>query len=238
MSKDRKPAGKRGWWLVARKGLRIAGIAAGAYAALVCVLIIAYTAVAPPASATMLWRLLQGQGLDYRWTSIDTLPSSLQLAVIVSEDSRFCDHNGVDWGALGSVWDDVLSGDGKPRGASTIPMQTVKNLFLWPWRSYVRKAVELPLAYAIDTVWPKRRIIEIYLNIAEWGPGIYGAEAAARAYFGRSADKLTSRQSALLAAALPNPAKRNPGKPNRYLHRKANTVAARMRGAGGLLACL
>jgi len=117
-------------------------------------------------------------------------------------------------------------------------MQTVKNLFLWPGRSYLRKALELPLALWLDAVHSKRRIMEIYLNIAEWGPGIYGAEAAARHYFGRSAAALTARQAALLAVTLPNPHARNPAKPGSSLNRLANIIQRRAAGAGGHLECL
>ena len=102
----------------------------------------------------------------------------LSAAVVVAEDARFCSHGGVDWSALQEALDDE---DGPSRGASTITMQTTKNLFLWPSRSYVRKALEIPIAAALNLAWPKRRVLEVYLNVAEWGEGLYGAEAAARA---------------------------------------------------------
>jgi monofunctional biosynthetic peptidoglycan transglycosylase len=118
----------------------------------------------------------------------------------MSEDGRFCTHHGVDWQEMGKVLDDS---DGPSRGASTIPMQTVKNLFLWTSRSYIRKAFEIPLAFYADAIWTKRRTMEIYLNVVEWGPNVFGAEAAARHYFKRSAKTLSLQQAALSPAGLP-----------------------------------
>jgi monofunctional biosynthetic peptidoglycan transglycosylase len=128
--------------------------------------------------------------------------------------------------------------DDAPRGASTITMQTVKNLFLWPSRSYVRKAMEVPLAYYADLVLGKRRVMEIYLNVAEWGPGIFGAEAAARHYFDRAAADLSAGQAALMAAALPNPAERDPAHPSRHMRRIAEIIARRAAAAGDYVGCL
>src|SRR5690606_8639913 len=125
--------------------------------------------------------------------------------------SRFCQHAGIDWTELRAVVE-AADEDGPSRGASTIPMQTAKNLFLWNGRSYIRKALELPVALYLDLIWSKRKMMENYLNIAEWGEGVFGAEAASRHYFGKSAKNLTRREAALLATALPNPLVRNPGK--------------------------
>ena len=147
----------------------------------------------------------------------------------------FCSHGGVDWQELSKVLD---RNAGPNRGASTITMQTVKNLFLWTSRSYVRKALEIPLALYADLVWSKRRTMEIYLNIVEFGPGIFGAEAAAQHYFKRSAKELTPGQSALLVSALPNPIERNPGKPSRFVNSRARTIAGRGRAAGAYINCL
>ncbi|TIV25771.1 MAG: monofunctional biosynthetic peptidoglycan transglycosylase, partial [Mesorhizobium sp.] len=158
-----------------------------------------------PISTLMLKDLATFSGYDRRWVSIDDVAPVLAHSVIMSEDGQFCFHRGVDLGELRGVVDDALAGEAT-RGASTITMQTVKNLFLWsrPLGS-VRKVVELPLAVYFDAVMSKRRIMEIYLNIAEWGPGIYGIEAAARHHFGVSAKQLSRRQAALLAVSLPNP---------------------------------
>ncbi len=130
------------------------------------------------------------QPVDRRWVPLAQISPRLVGAVLMSEDARFCIHGGVDWDALREVIADAE--DGEPsRGASTLTMQTAKNLFLWPSRSYIRKGLEIPLALWLDLVWPKQRIVEVYLNIAEWGPGVFGAEAAAQANFGKPASDLT-----------------------------------------------
>jgi monofunctional glycosyltransferase len=155
-------------------------------------------------------RWVQGSAIDYRWRPLEAISPHLAHAVATAEDARFCEHRGIDWETLNKLMDEP---GGPSRGGSTIAMQTAKNLFLWPSRSYVRKAAELPLAAWIDFVWPKPRVIEVYLNIAEWGPGIFGAEAAAQRHFGKPAADLTRNEAALLAAALPNPHERNAGNP-------------------------
>ena len=192
---------------------------------------------APPTSTLMLGRYLLLHPVERQWVSLDRLGAGLPAAVIMSEDGQFCRHHGVDWQALGVVLNE--SGTGDPsRGASTIAMQTAKNLFLWPQRSYLRKGLEIPMALIIDAAWPKRRVLEVYLNIAEWGDGLFGAEAAARRYFGKSAEALSSRESALLAAALPNPRSRDPNRPNRRQAALAHRIELRMRGAEPWLNCL
>jgi len=190
-----RPRRRARWRARAARAGRWLGIAVMVYALAVAILIPLYRFVPPPASTLMVWRLVQGYGLTKDWVSLDAMAPALPAAVVASEDAKFCTHNGVDWGALGSALEDVEYG-GKARGASTLTMQTAKNLFLWPARSYVRKGLEVPLAYMIDLIWPKRRILEVYLNVAEWAPGVYGAEAAARHHFKRRARALTSRQAA------------------------------------------
>ena len=191
--------------------------------------------VVPPVSTLMLWSGLTGQGMQRNWTPIENIAPALVNSVVMTEDGQYCSHSGVDWNAL----NDVLDREGGPsRGASTIAMQTVKNLFLWPSRSYIRKGLEIPLAYYADLVLSKRRLMEIYLNIAEWGPGLFGAEAAAQHYFKKPASKLTAREAALLTAALPNPITRNPAKPTRYLQKRARTIQARDRAAGDYVGCI
>src|SRR5690606_23973984 len=135
------------------------------------------------------------------------------------------------------VLQDFLEGE-PSRGGSTITMQTAKNLYLWHGRSYVRKAIELPYAVFLDAIMPKRRIMEIYLNIVEWGPGIYGAEAAAQHHFGKSASNLPAREAALLAVTLPTPIARTPGKPTAALNRLASRIERRARQAGGYTHCV
>ena len=166
-------------------------------------------------------------GCYRQWVPLEKISPNLQLAVIASEDGNFCDHRGVDWGAVREVINKAKSLKAV-RGASTIPMQVAKNLYLWERRNYVRKALEVPLAYAMTTLWPKRRMLEVYLNIAQWGPHTYGAEAASRRYFGKPASRLTRRQAVLLAAALPNPHARNPARPNRKMRLIASAVQRRL----------
>ena len=190
-----------------------------------------------PVSTTMIWRFLTGAPVTRNWVEIDEIAPRLRFSVLMSEDGKFCSHNGIDWDELNTVIDNALGGQAT-RGASTITMQTVKNLFLWNGRSYIRKAVEIPLALYLDVIWPKKRIMEVYLNIAEWDEGIFGAEAAAQHYFGRSAGKLTARQSALLAVSLPAPLARNPAKPSRALRRLANGAYKRAAGSGSYVGCI
>lgn len=190
------------------------------------VLTLVYSAVAPQ-STLMLARHLMLRPVDRRWVPLERISPALVRAVIAAEDARYCLHGGVDWDALRLVIEEAGE-DGPARGASTIAMQTAKNLFLWPGGGYVRKPFEIVLALWIDLVWTKRRTLEVYLNIAEWGPGgIFGAEAGAQRAFGRAAGALRAREAALMAAALPNPLLRNPGRPTRAQARWAATVMAR-----------
>ena len=214
--------------------LRRAAIAVGVLALVPVVLVPVYSFV-PPVSTLMIYDRIVDGPIDRDWVAFDDIAKVLVVSVMMSEDGRFCAHHRVDWGAI----TDVLEAPGAPsRGASTIAMQTVRNLFLWTSRSYVRKGLEIPLALYADFVWTKRRTMEIYLNIAEWGPQIYGIEAAAKHYFGRSAKDLSAHQAALLAVTLPNPAQRNPAKPSRIVQSRANVVARRARTAGGYIDCL
>ena len=175
----------------------------------------------------MLGRWLTGQSVERTWTPLPSISPHLPAAVLSAEDSRFCQHGGVDWSALQEV---VSDEDGPSRGASTIPMQVAKNLFLWPSRSYVRKALEIPVALVLDLVWSKGRTVEVYLNVAEWGDGVFGAEAAARRHFGKAARDLTRGEAALLAASLPSPLLRDPGKPSARLRGLAARIGARVAG--------
>ncbi|MFC7053217.1 transglycosylase domain-containing protein [Hansschlegelia quercus] len=192
--------------------------------------------VVPPVSTLMIARWATLRPVERVWTPIDRIAPALPQAVLVSEDARFCSHHGVDWGALRGVF---ARHGGPARGASTIPMQVAKNLFLWQGAPYLRKPLEIVLAHWIDLVWTKRRVMEVYLNIAEWGPnGVFGAEAGARRAFGRSAGALTPQQAARMAAALPNPVTRDPKLGGRQASAHAAIVAARARGAAAIAACL
>jgi monofunctional biosynthetic peptidoglycan transglycosylase len=228
----------RGWRDVLRERWRRLLSIAAAVILLPYVLIILYTpSFIHPISTLMLRDLVLLRGYDRQWVSFGEISPNLVRSVMMSEDGQFCLHDGVDWAQMRGVVTDALEGE-STRGASTIPMQTVKNLFLWNGRSFVRKGMELPLAIIADFVWSKRRMMELYLNVAEWGPGIYGAEAAARHHFGVSAAKLTRRQAALLAVALPNPIERNAGKPGRGLRRLASVIERRAGRSGEYIKCL
>ncbi|WFU11114.1 monofunctional biosynthetic peptidoglycan transglycosylase [Rhizobium sp. CB3090] len=190
-----------------------------------------------PISTLMLRDAVTFQGYDRRWVSFDEIAPVLVQSVMVSEDGQFCFHGGVDWGEMRMLVQDTLRGQ-STRGGSTIPMQTSKNLFLWNSRSFVRKALELPLAVSSSFVWSKRRMMEIYLNIAEWGPGIYGIDAAARHHFKVPASKLNARQAALLAVSLPNPIDRVASKPGRGLRQLASLIQRRAKNSGEYIKCL
>ena len=202
--------------------------------ALALVLALALYIAIPVPSTLMLGRWLTFQPVDRTWVPLDQISPNLIRAVIASEDQRYCSHRGVDWGELNAVMEDE---DGPRRGASTLTMQTAKNVFLWPGRSYLRKGLEIPLATAIDFAWGKRHVIEVYLNVAEWGEGLYGAEAAAQRYFGKSAARLTTAEAARLAGALPNPILRDPARPNRALQTASGRVQRRLAQLGSLGDC-
>ena len=185
-----------------------------------------------PVSTLMAWRWLTGAPMSRQWIDFAEVSPWLPRSVAGSEDTKFCGHHGIDWGALREVIDNAGEGE-VARGGSTITQQVAKNLFLWPGRSLIRKALEFPLALWIDLVLPKQRILEIYLNIAEWGPsGQFGAEAGSRYAFGRSASTLSPREAALLAAILPNPLKRSARTPGPGVGRLAGTYMVRAQWPG------
>jgi monofunctional biosynthetic peptidoglycan transglycosylase len=189
-----------------------------------------------PVSTPMAWRSLTGARVERVWAPIDAMAPVLPRAVIAAEDAHFCRHHGIDLGEIREAIADARDG-AELRGGSTITQQTAKNLFLWPGRSFVRKALELPLALWIEVILPKRRILEIYLNIAEWGPnGEFGAEAGARHAFGKSAREVSASEAALMAAMLPNPVRRNVRRPGPGMRRLGRLYQAR--AAAALDACL
>ncbi len=181
----------------------------------------------PPITPLMVAKWLSGYTLKHPWVPLTDISPNLPLAAIASEDGQFCEHWGVDWAAAKEAFEEARR-RGRIRGASTITMQTAKNLYLWPGRDPLRKALEIPIAHLMTLLWPKERVMEVYLNIVQWGPGIFGAEAASREYFGKSAKDLTRREAVLLAVALPLPNVRNPGKPSAHMQRLARTVERRL----------
>ena len=223
-----------GWRRWAQRAL----IAALAIVAAPFVLIAVYAIPGTqPVSTLMLADTLRGRPYERVWTPLDAFPDALVASVLASEDGQFCAHGGVDWSAVGQVARDALAGE-RTRGASTITMQTVKNLFLPSGRSFVRKAAEVPLAWFADLAWGKRRTLEIYLNIAEWAPGSYGAAAGARFWFGRDVERLTRGQAARMAVTLPNPHIRNPADPGPRVSALARLNEQRARGMGPYLGCV
>ena len=191
--------------------------------------------VAPPISTLMLARMAKGESYQRDYVRLDGVAPVLVASVIASEDGQFCRNGGVDWASLNEVLSDE---DGPSRGASTITMQTAKNLFLWPGRSSLRKGIEIGMALLLGKVWGKAHTMEVYLNIAEWGDGIFGIEAAARRYFDKSAAELDAREAALLATALPNPIKRDAGHPSPLQRRLAARLMTRTRGMDAYLDCV
>jgi monofunctional biosynthetic peptidoglycan transglycosylase len=196
-----------------------------------------YILADPPVSALMLRRALALRSVDYEWRDLDRISPNLVTQVIASEDGRYCAHWGVDWHALGSAAGAFAGGHTKG-GGSTISMQAAKNLFLWNWPALPRKPFEIPLALYMDFVLGKRRLMEIYLNIVEWAPGVYGAEAAARHHFHKSAASLTPQEAAQLAAALPNPKRRNAGRPGPRVFAFAQRIRERAGRQRGGAACV
>jgi monofunctional glycosyltransferase len=213
-------------------------------AIVIAVLILIPYAIAPlyrfvdPVSTPMLWRWAAGARVERVWLPLDRISPALPLAVIVAEDGTFCHNRGIDLGAMREALEQYDE-SGVERGASTLTQQTAKNLFFWQGRSIIRKALEIPLAVWLYIVLPKRRVLEIYLNIAEWGPnGEFGAEAGARFAFGKSARNLNASEAAELAAILPNPVRRSARIPGVLVRQLAGLYERRAEAFPGLAACI
>lgn len=185
-----------------------------------------YRVVPPPLTWLMVERLFQGRGFDRRWVPLARVSPQLVRAVIASEDSGFCRHRGFDFAAIERALHHNAVSE-TVRGGSTISQQTAKNVFLWPHRDWVRKGLEAWFTVLIETIWGKPRIMEVYLNSIEWGPGVYGAEAAARHNFHDSAANLSPAQAARLAAIIPKPLAWRAGRPGPYVRRRSGTIVAR-----------
>ena len=189
--------------------------------------LVAITAFSPTTIMGLQW-ILRGPDVSQYWRDMDRISPHLRHAVMAGEDSKFCAHDGFDWDAIEAAWAHNQSG-GKKRGASTISMQTAKNVFLWQNRSWTRKGFEAYFTVLIELMWSKPKILEAYLNVVEWGDGVYGAEAAARHHFGKSAARLSRIEAARLAAILPSPVKWQANPPGRYVQQRANLLQKRMR---------
>lgn len=194
-----------------------------------------------PGTILMSQRSLEGQDVRHDWVPLDKISPRLVHAVIAAEDAKFCAHGGIDWEAVEAAreWN-AKNPDRSRRGGSTISQQTAKNVFFWNGGGMPRKAGEAWMTYVIEAVWGKRRIMEVYLNVAEWGDGLFGAEAAAQARFGKSAADLSEREAALLAAVLPSPNKWKAVNPGPYVQRRAGSIQGRMRVVAneGYAACV
>lgn len=185
----------------------------------------------------MVIRLAEGYGLRHDWVGREAIAPALAQAVIASEDNLFCHHFGFDTAAMREQVSAWLDGE-RPRGASTITMQTAKNLFLWPGRDPFRKLLEAWLTPQLELLWSKERILEVYLNSVEFGPGIYGAQAAARAFFAKDAAHLSRVEASRLAAVLPAPLEWSAARPSAYVRQRAARIQGRMAQLGGYLDCV
>ena len=201
--------------------------------------VLIHALVPPPMTILMVQRMFEGEGLDKRWRGLDDISPDLVDAVIAAEDARFCSHAGFDLEAIQEAMEENAEGR-RVRGGSTISQQTAKNVFLWPGRGWIRQGLEAGYTVLIELVWTKRRIMEVYLNVAEWGPGIYGAEAAAQHWFGKSASELTRTEAARLAAILPSPRRYQAAEPGPFVRRRARSIQAAMGTvrADGLSDCI
>jgi monofunctional glycosyltransferase len=189
-------------------------------------LLLIFRVLPVPGTPEMLVSLIEGKGARYAWT--DDISPRLERAVIAAEDQNFCTHHGFDWVNINKAMKDHQRRPNKPmRGASTISQQTARTLFLVPMRSWIRKGLETYLTVLVENLWPKKRILDAYLNLVDWGDGIFGAEAAANAYFGTDAGSLNGDQAARLAAILPNPHKWKAAHPGRYVRRRAGMLQGR-----------
>ncbi len=222
-----------------RRIIRWIGIALLLWVASSALIVVVFRFVPPPTSTVMVGRKIdalfdkeQGFNVNYRWTPMTKVSSNLPIAMVAAEDQKFPTHHGFDVDAIQTALADAEDGS-RLRGASTISQQVAKNLFLWNGRSFIRKGLEAYFTVLIETLWPKRRIIEVYLNIAEFGDGVYGVGAASERYFHNSPQQLTPHQCALLAAVLPSPRKLHADRPSGYVQRRADWIERQVRQLGG-----
>lgn len=213
----------RRWWWKIPIGLLAANI----------LLLLLLRWLPPPTTAFMLQAAAPKSGIRYQWVPWHSISPHLPIAVVAAEDQKFPNHNGFDFASIEKAIQENKRRR-RPRGASTISQQVVKNLFLWSGRSYFRKGLEAYLTLMIELVWPKQRILEIYLNIAEFGPGVYGAEAAGRTFFNKPASRLQKDDAVILAAVLPNPRRLKAQKPSDYVYQRAFEIRQQMDQLGGI----
>jgi monofunctional biosynthetic peptidoglycan transglycosylase len=213
--------------------LRALGIAAVAVAVLTASVVLPWRWIAPPTTAFIVReRLASDEPVHYEWVDWKDISPNLPIAVVAAEDQKFPVHHGFDWSAIGDALESNREG-GRVRGGSTITQQLAKNLYLWPGQNWIRKGAEAYLTVWIELLWPKRRILEVYLNVAEFGPGVFGAGAAAERLMGKSPAALTPYESALLATVLPSPKRMSAARPSDYVRGRANQILTFVRQLGG-----
>jgi len=195
-------------------------------------LVLIYKYINPPATPLMVMRYISGNGIQKQWKDYESISDNMKLAVVAAEDQKFATHSGFDLESIQDAIEDRLDGD-VLRGASTISQQTAKNVFLWPGRSWTRKGAEAYFTFLIETIWGKKRILEVYLNVIETGEGVYGVEKASQIYFGKPAKNLSAEQAAIIAAVLPNPVLMSPAKPSEYIIRRRAWITGQMKNLGG-----
>jgi monofunctional glycosyltransferase len=215
--------------------LRAIALVTAAFLVLTVVLVLPWRWLPLPTTSFMLQERFgdpktRPPAMRHRWVPLEEISTSLAIAVIASEDQKFTQHQGFDFESISKAMNEPRK---RPRGASTISQQLVKNIYLWPGRSFVRKGLEAYLTVAVEALWPKRRILEAYLNVAQFGPGIYGADAAARSLFGKPPSKLTLYESSLLAAVLPNPRRMSASRPSAYVAGRAQDIRFEVYRMGG-----
>jgi monofunctional biosynthetic peptidoglycan transglycosylase len=215
---------RRSFWGRLRRAILLLGFG---FVGLSTLLVVLYGFLPPPITPLMVIRLVEGEGLRKDWVPFDEISPHLVRALIASEDAQFCNHGGFDWKAIKQAIERNQEGR-RTFGASTITQQAAKNLFLWPGRDFVRKGLEAYFALLLELFLDKQRIMELYVNVIEFGPGVYGAAAAAQYHFGKPAAELTRREAALLAVVLPNPREMSASKPSSYVRKRAGTIQAWM----------
>lgn len=191
--------------------------------------------LAPPTTSFMEQARFQSKSrkIAYEWVEYEKISPRLAISAVAAEDQKFPTHHGFDLKSIADAMEKNSKRSKRPRGASTISQQVAKNLFLWPGKSFVRKGIEAYFTLLIETLWPKRRILEVYLNIAQFGPQTFGAEAASRKFFGKPASRLSSHEAALLIAVLPNPKRMHVSRPSKYVRRRASEIEHAVRQLGG-----
>lgn len=232
----RRRTRKGGGWLNSMAWLLAAAIV------MPLTLAVLYKFAPVPVTPLMVLRVFEGEGFDYRWVPLERMSPALPQMVLAAEDNLFCRHNGFDWKALDKAYA-IWEKNGVPtKGGSTLSQQTAKNVFLWPGSilptKILRKVFEFPLTFLIENLWGKSRIIEVYLNVVEFGPGIYGVEAASQRFYGVPAYRLSRQQAAQLAAVLPSPRRWSADEPGPYVRSRARIIQSRIPKLGPLLACL